>query len=74
MLTTDQKGNIAELAIAAAAVKLRVDVYRPLGEGQRYDLIFDVGPRLLRVQCKWATRHGDVIIVGAIPLLELRTG
>jgi len=32
-LTTDQKGNIAEAAIALAATKLGIDVYWPLGEG-----------------------------------------
>ena len=63
MLTTDQKGNIAETAIVAAAVKLGVDVYRPVGEGGRYDMIFDLGERLARVQCKWASRHGDVLMV-----------
>jgi hypothetical protein len=40
MLTSDQKGNIAEAAILAAAVKLGIDVYRPFGEGGRYDMIF----------------------------------
>ena len=44
-MTTDQKGAIAEAAIALAAMKLGVDVYRPLGEGGRYDLILDVGSR-----------------------------
>jgi hypothetical protein len=34
MLTTDQKGNVAELAIARAAIELGVDVYRPAGEGR----------------------------------------
>lgn len=63
MLTTDQKGNIAELAIAFAARKLGIDVYWPLGEGGRYDLILDLGGRLNRVQCKWATRHGEVVII-----------
>ena len=63
MLTTDQKGNIAETAITAAAVKLGVEVYRPIGEGQRYDLIFDVQSRLLRIQCKWSTRYDDILIV-----------
>jgi hypothetical protein len=43
LLTTDQKGNIAELAIAFAARKLGIDVDWPLGEGGRYD--FDVGGR-----------------------------
>src|SRR5207253_1446221 len=63
MFTTDQKGNIAEAAIVAAAVKLGIDVYRPVGEGGRYDMIFEVDERLLRVQCKWAPRHGDVVVL-----------
>jgi len=33
VLTTDQKGNIAEVAIALAARKLGIDVYWPLCEG-----------------------------------------
>ena len=49
MLTTDQKGNIAELAVAYEASKLGIVVFRPMGEGSRYDLIFDLGERLLRV-------------------------
>ena len=63
MLTTDQKGNIAEAAIVAAAVKLGIDVYKPVGERGRYDMLFEVGGQLLRVQCKWASRHGDILIV-----------
>jgi hypothetical protein len=63
IFTSDQKGNIAETAITAAAVRLGVDVYRPIGEGQRYDLTFDVCSRLLRVQCKWSARYGDVVVV-----------
>jgi len=38
-MTTDQKGAIAEAAVALAAMKLGIDIYRPLGEGGRYDLI-----------------------------------
>jgi hypothetical protein len=63
VLTTDQKGNIAEVGIALAAIKLGIDVYWPLGEGGRYDLILDLGGRLNRVQCKWVTRHADVVII-----------
>ena len=61
MLTSDQKGNIAEAAVVSAAVKLGIDVYKPVGEGGRYDMIFEIDGRLLRIQCKWARRHGDVI-------------
>ena len=62
-MTTDQKGGIAELAIACEAVQLGIGLYRPLTEGGRYDLIFDLGARLLRVQCKWAARRGEVVAV-----------
>jgi PD-(D/E)XK endonuclease len=58
VLTTDQKGNIAETAIVAAAVKLGIDVYRPVGEGGRYDMIFELDTDLVRVQYKWASLHG----------------
>jgi PD-(D/E)XK endonuclease len=34
-----------------------------MGEGGRYDLIFDLADGLVRVQCKWAPRYGDVIVV-----------
>src|SRR3954453_12226601 len=61
-LSTDQKGNIAEAAVALAATRLGIDVYRPIGEGGRYDMILHVNDRLLRVQCDWAARNGDVIL------------
>lgn len=63
-MTTDQKGAIAEAAIALAAMKLGVDVYRPLGEGGRYDMILDLGAKLWRVQCKWASRRAETLVVG----------
>jgi hypothetical protein len=62
-MTTDQKGAIAELAVQLAATRLGIDVYRPVAEGGRYDIIFDLVDRLLRVQCKWATRREEVLVV-----------
>lgn len=62
MLTTDQKGALAELAIAKAAADLGIGVWSSYTV-ERYDLIFDLRPGLLRVQCKWAGRIGDVIVV-----------
>lgn len=61
MLTPTQKGNIAEAAIAAHATKLHIPVLRPLCEGLRYDLAFDTGDRLWRVQCKWAALVEGVV-------------
>ncbi len=61
-LTTDHKGAIAESAVVHAAVKIGLGVSIPLAP-QRYDLVLDVGSRLLRVQCKWAARDGGVVVV-----------
>jgi len=62
-LTSSQKGGLAELKIAAAAAELGIDGYRPMIDGARCDLIFDTGPGLLRVQCKWATRKGELVAI-----------
>jgi PD-(D/E)XK endonuclease len=61
-LTTNQKGLVAETAIVYKAVKLGVGVARPLDD-ERYDLILDFEGRLVRVQCKWAGRSGNVVVV-----------
>ena len=74
MLTTDQKGAIAELAIAHIAAEIGVGVFKPLTDGERYDLIFDVRPRLVRVQCKWAAPAGDVVIVRCRSCRRTRDG
>jgi hypothetical protein len=73
-LTTNQKGAIAETKIAAAATELGVEVYRPVAEGGRFDMIFLSGERLLRVQCKWAPRHGDVVVVRCYSCRRAREG
>jgi hypothetical protein len=73
-MTTDQKGAIAELAIQLSATKLGIEVYRPVAEGGRSDLIFDLGERLWRVQCKWANRYDDVITVRCYSARRTRHG
>ena len=62
-LSTDQKGAIAEACISATAIKLGLGVFRPLSDGERYDLILNLRPRLLRVQCRTAVLHADVLAV-----------
>ena len=57
------KGNVAELKIAAEAVRLGVDVLRPMTEHGRYDLVFELQGRLLRVQCKWGRLRADTVAV-----------
>jgi hypothetical protein len=53
---------LAELAIATAAAECGVGVLRPMLEGRRYELVFDTGQRLLRVQCKSGAVHRDTIV------------
>jgi hypothetical protein len=55
VLSSNDKGNIAEMAIALEAAKAGIEVLRPIAEHGRYDLVLDVGSRLLRVQCKWGS-------------------
>jgi PD-(D/E)XK endonuclease len=62
MLSTDQKGTIAELSIARQAAELGIGVWSPYTI-ERYDLIFDLRPDLVRVRCKWASRYDDIVIV-----------
>ncbi len=65
VLTTNQKGAIAEMKIATAAIELGLAVLRPMQEHGRYDLAFDVAGRILRVQCKWGALEGEGTVVKA---------
>ena len=65
-LTTNQKGAIAEAVIAAEAIKLGINVLKPVAEHGRYELAIDMGSEVIRVQCKWGGVKGDVINASAI--------
>jgi hypothetical protein len=56
-----QQGAVAEAAIAFEAAKLGIVVLKPVFEGSRYDLVFDLDCGLVRVQCKIARRRGKVV-------------
>jgi prevent-host-death family protein len=55
VMDTNRKGAIAEAAIALEAIKLGIPVLKPIAEHGRYDLGFEIGGRILRVQCKWGS-------------------
>ena len=63
-MNSNDKGAVAELEIATAAVKLGIPVFKPLNEHSRADLILELGDQLMRVQCKWGrlSASRDVVI------------
>ena len=69
VLSSNQKGGIAETAILAAATKLGIPVLRPVVEHARYDLAFEIGDRIFRVQCKWGALDED----GSVIKVSLRS-
>jgi hypothetical protein len=73
MLSTNQKGAIAETAVVHAAVKLGIGVFKPVMD-ERCDLILDLRPRLIRVQVKWAVRQGEVVVVRCCSNRRARDG
>lgn len=70
----NRKGNAAELAFAFQAANLGLSVLKPLTEHERYDLVIGLADRLLRVQCKWAKRQGDVVFVNLSTSRRTREG
>jgi hypothetical protein len=62
-LTPSQKGAVAEAGITSMVIQLGLTVLRPLCEGRRYDLVVDLEPELLRVQCKLARSLPGVLSV-----------
>jgi PD-(D/E)XK endonuclease len=62
-LTPSQRGAVAEAELAAAAIRAGLVVLRPLSEGARYDLVIDLEPELLGVQCKLAQHLAGVLSV-----------
>ncbi len=63
VMSSNQKGAIAELKIAAAAAQSDIPVLRPMTDHCRYDLAFEVAGQLLRVQCKWGSLDSDGAVI-----------
>ena len=73
-LSTDQRGSLAELAVAQHAARHGVGVLWPLTNGLRYDLALDLDGRLCRVQCKTASVRGGVVAVRCRSCRRTATG
>jgi hypothetical protein len=70
----NQMGAAAEAAVAWEATKLGIPVLRPMFIDCRYDLVFELGTGLLRVQCKSAPRQGNIVDVRAISSRRVADG
>ncbi len=53
-MDTKQKGDIAEQAVVLQALKQGWGVLKPLGDRLPYDLVFDIGGSLVKIQVKSA--------------------
>jgi hypothetical protein len=62
----NHRGAISEAAITLAAIQEGVEVYRPASEHARADLVFGVAGQLLRVQCKTASRSGEILTISLV--------
>jgi prevent-host-death family protein len=60
---TNHKGAVAEAMIAAHAIKLGIDVLKPVAEHGRYDLLFNLPGEAIRVQCKWAPLQNGTVLI-----------
>lgn len=61
--STNHKGAVAEAMIAAHAIRLGIDVLKPIAEHGRYDLLFNLLEEALRVQCKWAPLQNGCVLI-----------
>lgn len=55
MRKTQRKGDVSTSQAVATFTALGWDVAIPLTESAAYDLVVDIGTRLVRVQCKFVT-------------------
>lgn len=58
---SQQKGDLAELKIAAELKRLGWDVLIPFGDGHRYDLVAERDDEYAKVQVKHGTITGDSV-------------
>jgi len=65
MASLKQKGDLAEMLVAADLVRRGYKVAIPFGEDWDYDLIVERRGRLERVQVKYTESNGSVICVRA---------
>jgi hypothetical protein len=59
-------GAIGEAAIACEAIRAGLEVFKPLSEHSRADLVFGTGTRLFRIQCKSARKTREILCINLV--------
>lgn len=63
MASLKQKGDLAELKVAADLIRRGSSISIPFGEDSSYDLIADCRGKLHRVQVKFTKSNGRIILI-----------
>lgn len=58
-MNTKTVGDISEAMVLAALVRVGKNVLIPWGDNLRYDMAYDEGGKLIRIQCKTARDLGN---------------
>jgi len=64
-MDTKLKGDIAEQAVVLQALKQGWEVLKPFGDRLPYDLVFDIGGILVKIQVKYAwhdVKRGNYVV------------
>jgi len=62
-MSKQEKGKIAEFAVAARLAELGYTVLFPVGESKPYDLVAEKGGIFIRIQCKYTSGNRDIVCV-----------
>jgi len=58
-MNTKEKGDIAEYAVVAEALKRGFNVLIPIGDRLPYDLVIERNGKFIRIQVKWAWKDNS---------------
>ena len=66
MSNPNHTGAVVEAAVTLEAVRAGIEVFKPLSEHSRADLVLGIDSTLYRVQCKSARRTGETLCINLV--------
>lgn len=58
-MNSKQKGNIVEMEVMLAFLKLGINVLNPYGDCERYDFVVEINGQFYKIQCKMSQVSED---------------